>query len=130
MVAIKFGGQLDMLTDVEVGRAWTRSAIELGYQNQVSEYMVIADMDNETCDVCLRLHGKTFLLAPTRNKMINAMQQIVTKLKSPKGSVEGGFVFPFPKFEEVENNSPEQIRRMALVPPFHPLCRCDIVMLC
>jgi hypothetical protein len=108
----------DLLSDVEVGRAWTFTGIQLAQRQQVTEYVIIAEMDRNTCPVCERLHGRHFPVSGVASRMETALNstdvETITSL------------FPFPRESQLDNVSQETIRDMHLAPPFHGNCRCDV----
>jgi len=117
----KFGQEyLNTLSDVQVGRVWTWTGMEWGHRNGFNVYMVLAEMDGNTCDVCGMIHGKEFAVEDARNKLTDAGTETdVTKIKD---------FLPFPRHAELDNKSPAQWKSMALVPPFHGRCRCQVVL--
>jgi hypothetical protein len=124
MVSEKAENNLDQLSDIQTGRMWNWSALELAHQQGVVEYQVIAEIEdkaNPPCDVCLRIHGKTFPVDVSRDKMTVLIEMAsgdkITRIDS------------FPQLEDVDNISSKEMRGMVLHPPFHPNCRCQIVLL-
>jgi len=82
--------------------------------------MVIAEMDGATCEVCRMIHGKEFAVEDARQKLLvmasrNNVPDIVKSM-------------PFPRHGDLDNKSPNEWKRMALTPPFHSRCRCQVVM--
>lgn len=106
-VVLGFDGGLESMSDVEVGKLWTNTALELGKQSKINEFMVVAEMDDRTCDVCFRMHGTVIALEDV--------------------DMEG--TEDFPEVEDIDNISAEERGKLGLRPPFHPNCRCDVVML-
>jgi len=45
------------------------------------------------------------------------------------GATEISQAEPFPRVADIDNKTLDEISRMGLLPPFHPRCRCDVVML-
>lgn len=115
-------GNLEGMADINVGRAWSWSGLELGSQQGITEYQIIAELDQKTCPVCERLHGRTFPLEKARGQM----QDFMGKAHSAATLAAG---MAFPRVSQVDNKSPEQIRAMAVSPPFHGSCRCQVVLL-
>lgn len=105
-------GNLEGMADINVGRAWSWSGLELGSQQGITEYQIIAELDQKTCPVCERLHGRTFPLEKARGQM----QDFMGKAHSAATLAAG---MAFPRVSQVDNKSPEQIRAMAVSPPFH-----------
>jgi len=112
---------LKTMSDVQVGRAWSFTGIEMAHGQAVTEYQVISEWDARTCPVCKRLHGRHFSVQQTYTRMKNVLKQ-----RSPD-KISGAM--PFPRVKDVDNKSPKQIRSSGYCPPFHGRCRCDIVML-
>lgn len=104
------------VADVNVGRAWTYSGLELAYQNEVEEYMWVAHLDdpNRPCSPCTRLHGKRFNVLITRDKVLKVLAE-----KDPDKISE---IAPFPRVEDLDAKSPEEIMNGAHSPPAHNRC--------
>ncbi len=111
---------LDTLSDVQTGRAWTWTGIEWGFRNGFSIYMVIAELDGATCEVCRMIHGKEFAVEDARQKISTAAGM--------RNATEVVEFMPFPRHKDLDNKSPSQWKGMALTPPFHNRCRCQVVM--
>ena len=99
-----FGQNLDTVTDVEIGKAWTNTTIQYYVENGVTKFVSIAELDGNTCIVCRHLHGKSI------------------------GS-EGNPDLPFPQLEDVDNIPPEEVGAKGYRPPYHPGCRCIVAPL-
>jgi len=106
----KYDKMLELMDDVRIGRAWTDIAIGMGKENGIKEYMSVAEFDERICLVCLKLHGQIFPI---------------------EGALEEGEAEerPFPEYENISGLAPEKISMMKLRPPYHPGCRCNIVVL-
>ena len=119
----------DNLSDVHVGRLWNFTALEMAHNASVTYYQVISQRDKRVCPVCNLLDGKTFGVQETWEKIngnlfpsegkkdANALAEAIQK------------AFPFPRVRNIDNLSPSQVAASGYFPPFHPLCRCQIVML-
>ena len=99
------------LSDVQVGRTWTNTGIQMAYEQAVTEYMVVSEADAKVCPVCRRLHGKHFAIEDAYKKMQQGM-----KTTDPDKLNK---LFPFPRTRHLDNKSPKEIRAMGLSPPFH-----------
>jgi hypothetical protein len=110
------------LGDVYAGRAWQGTTISLAHEKGFDQYQVIAVTDKLTCPVCSRLDGRTFKVEKSYDKFDTYLhtQGNVDKIIS---------LFPFPRVADVDNKSPAQIGVSGWMPPFHPKCRCEMVML-
>lgn len=109
------------MTDVEVGKAWTATGVELAYRNNVAEYMIVAQVDspNKPCFVCRALHGKSF-------SVVQAKENIDHWL-SLKGTEDFAKEAPFPRIADLKNLSREEMHARGELPSFHSHCRCDVV---
>lgn len=117
------GRFIDGIADVEAGRAWQMTALQTAEAQNVTEYQIIAERDQVTCPVCEHIDGKVFSLQHGYRKMEQYFQL------APDQAEDIASLFPFPRINDVDNVSPEQVRNLDLVPPFHPRCRCEMVML-
>lgn len=111
----------DNLSDVQAGRVWTQTGIEYAYQQGVTEYMVVSERDKATCPTCRRIDGRTFSVSAARERIVEAL--------NAESTADIAAAQPFPRVGDLDNRPPEEIRGMALAPPFHGRCRCDVIML-
>ena len=109
------------MSDVQVGRTWISTGIEYAYSQGVTEYMVVSERDKATCPVCRRIDGRTFRVTQAREKIAEALNA-----ETAEGVAEAA---PFPRVSDIDNQPPEAVRELGLVPPFHGRCRCDVIML-
>jgi hypothetical protein len=109
------------MTDVEVGKAWTATGVELAYRNNVAEYMIVAQVDspNKPCPVCRALHGKSFSVVQAKKN--------VDHLMVLKGTEDFAKEAPFPRIDDLKNLSREEMHARGELPSFHSSCRCDVV---
>lgn len=112
------------LSDVQIGRVWTWTALKLGQEQKREKYQVIAELDNKTCKVCFRLHGKDFYLEPALRKLDE-----IVKEGNEMTPEELADEIPFPKISDIDNMTREELMESGFEPPFHNNCRCDIVLL-
>lgn len=112
----------EQMTDVEVGKAWTATGIEMAYRNGVQEYMIVAQVDdpNKPCPVCRALHGKRFSVEKAREN--------VDHLMSLTGTEDFAKEAPFPRIDDLKNLSREEFYDRGDLPSFHNGCRCDVIM--
>jgi len=101
---------LHAAADVHVGRVWSYTGLQTAVQNNVAEYAVVAVWDDATCPVCESIAGKTFSVE-------SAYESVMHYLDSD--SRYDAQSMPFPRIEDLDNKSPEQVRDMGLIPPFH-----------
>lgn len=113
------------MSDVQVGRAWTYTGVELAYQNEVAEYVIVAQMDsvNKPCLPCQALDGQHFSVVKTREVLRETLA--LTDPEEIKNAA------PFPRFAELTapDMTPEKISEHGYSPPFHNQCRCEIIFL-
>jgi len=111
------------LTDVEIGKVWSSTGIELAYRYDVEEYQIVAQMDdpNKPCEPCQMLHGHRFSVVRARDSMLSLIES-----NDPEAAKT---YHPFPRKSDLMGRSPEEISESGYVTPFHPRCRCDIVFL-
>lgn len=112
---------LEGMTDVEVGKAWTSTGVELAYRNNVAEYMIVAQVDdpNKPCPVCRAMHGKSFSVVQAKKN--------IDHLMTLKGTEDFAKENPFPRIGELRNLSREEFHARGDLPSFHSACRCDVV---
>jgi hypothetical protein len=89
-------------------------------------YRITEQLDNRICSVCAIMHGKTFTVAPALNRLETILlERDITAIKA---------LAPFPKqtaasIKELESMSRDELRRNGLdTPPYHPLCRGQLVV--
>ena len=102
--------------DVHMGRIWSFTGLQMARANKVSEYMVKAQWDNVTCPVCADLDGKTFSVE-------HAYEDAVNYLADDSADAR----IDFPRMDDLDNKSPEEVRSGDWCPPFHGRCRCDVI---
>jgi hypothetical protein len=116
-------GYLKMTGDVHMGRVWSFTGLNMAVNENVSEYMIVAQWDKITCDVCIRLDGHHFPVKPAWDVILRYLQM------QPGDLAVANALLPFPKVKDLDNKSPEMIRIDGWFPPFHGRCRCDVVFL-
>jgi hypothetical protein len=107
------------LSDIQVGRMWNFTGIEIAQQHGVKTYVIVAHYDRRTCPVCRRLDGKTGDVGPVHSRMLDVLAT------SDADTINR--MMPFPRLNDVDRLPPEAIHSMGLTPPFHSRCRCEIV---
>jgi hypothetical protein len=110
------------MSDIEVGRTWNHTGIRVAADEKVVAYQVISERDKQVCPICNRVDGHVFRVAPQVKKM---NQYIAAEGDTDKINN----LYSFPRIDDVDNISPEQMTKLDLMPPFHGRCRCDVVML-
>jgi len=120
-ISEKGAAYFENMVDVQVGRLWTQTGLQLGANRGATTYMSVAVGDVRTCPVCQRLDGKTFNVGRAMDRIERAL--------SLTGAAEIAAATPFPTEEELDNKSPEQVRNAGFFPPYHGSCRCDVVMI-
>lgn len=113
------------MSDVQVGRVWNYTGLEVSYQNDVSEYMIVEQMDakNKPCPVCQALHGQHFSVEASREKVIQVLKETdPEKIKEMQ---------PFPRINEIvaPDMTQDKISKKGYMPPFHGSCRGNVVFL-
>jgi len=116
------GKYIDGVADVQIGRAWTFTGLEMAKQNRVTACQIVAHRDEVTCPVCESFDGKYVDVAPAHANMMQLLEAPV----DADGLVAAA---PFPRLPDIDNKSPSQVRALGFLPPFHNKCRCDIVYL-
>lgn len=112
--------------ELVAGNATTRAtvfgSIEPMLQADVKEYEIITAADERVCPICSRMNGKKFKIehaVELRDKLLNA--------KTPE---DVKTIHPWYRAQEIDSWEPEALARKGMaLPPFHGLCRCDIVAL-
>lgn len=106
------------MSDVQVGRVWNYTGLELAHQNDVEEYMIVAQMDdpNKPCPECQVLHGQHFSVEKSREVMLDVLSQT-----DPDAIGEAAH---FPSFAELTapDMTQEKISQQGYDPPFHGSC--------
>lgn len=122
------GNYLGTLSDVEMGRLWGWTGVELAYQAGATEYQILSQRDKITCPVCTRLDGKVFKVANTRENVNSKIKELdldldLSNLSSGSSPVfladTISAAFPFPRMKDVDNIPPSQLPKSGLVSPFH-----------
>lgn len=109
-------GRMETLSDIDLGKMWSYTVLINMELDGVAVFISVAEMDNRTCDVCLRLHGKEIEIKTT-------LQSLAKYLKTPNNPPE------FIGFEDVDNKPPEFFKGLGNAPPYHPRCRCSMIPL-
>lgn len=97
----KIEGGIKRMSDVQVGRIWNDSQLQVGANRGFKEYMSVSERDKDVCDFCDELDGQTFSIQSAKDK-IGEEQEFL--------SVDD--------LEEMED-----IGEAGLRPPYHPACR-------
>jgi len=111
------------VADVHAGRMWNFSGLQMMQATGITTYQVVATWDRRTCPVCKNIDGKIFDVPQAYAKMTEYLD---IDPGNPEAIAEA---MPFVRFSDVDNKSPKEVRAMGLTPPFHPRCRCDVVVL-
>jgi len=115
-------GQFGLTTDIDAGRAWQHTGIFYADQNNATVYQVLAERDRVTCPVCKKLDGTTYT--------VKGQVEKINQFMEAAGNVDAvSQIYRFPRIEDVDNRSPEELRNQDLIPPFHGNCRCEIVVI-
>lgn len=104
-----FEDKIDRMVDVETGKLWNDSQIQVGKENNLSEYLWVAEEDEKVCDVCGELDGQTFTVE-------SAMDQISKE-------EERSFL------DISDTDDMDDVSNLGFRPPAHPACRCHIEFL-
>lgn len=106
------------VSDIHAGRLWNFTGLTMAREQNVTEFQIIAVMDNLTCPVCTRLHGTRFNVEAVHEKMVT----LLTEEGDQDAIAEA---FPFPRMADVDNVSSAQKRSLQTAPPFHGKCFID-----
>lgn len=121
------------MSDVNVGRLWNFTALEMAHNAGVTTYQVIAQRDKITCPVCNRLDGRKFSVQQAWESIEKSMPGFsvadVTASNANGLAAAMQQAFPFPRVAQIDNLSPQQVSNQGWFAPFHGRCRCDTVML-
>ena len=107
------------VSDVQAGRAWTHTGIAMAHAEGITEYQVISEGDRNVCPVCARLDGKVFEIPGAMERL-----EATLELQDPEAIAAAA---PFPRLDDVDNKSLDELRGSAFYPPFHGRCRCEVV---
>jgi len=113
--------------NLHAGRLWSLAGLQMMRKSGITTYMVTAQWDHETCPPCQILDGKIFEVKQAYNKIMKCIKKsrgAVTEMADIFASA-----FPLVRFEDVDNKSPEAVRKMGLLPPLCDSCRCNIISL-
>lgn len=108
------------LEDITAGKVWGYSAIAVALKMRVDTYMVVSTLDKVCCPVCQIIHGHVFSVA----QAVQEMTEVLARLHSGED-----IVVDFPRTDALIDLTKEEIRERAYTPPFHPACRCEIMLL-
>lgn len=109
-------------SDVHAGRLWQFTGLQMAHEREVTDFQVVAQHDKKTCPVCRRLDGRFFPVERIYTKALNFLDE--------RGNADKiAEAFPFPRYDDLKGLSRDQLREKDLIPPYHNLCRCEIIML-
>jgi hypothetical protein len=114
-------GQFGLTTDIDAGRTWSHTGIMYADQTQATVYQILAERDRITCPVCKKLDGTTYSVKRQMEKVDQFME-----LAGDVGAIAE--MYRFPRIEDVDNRSPEELHNQDYIPPFHGNCRCEVVI--
>jgi hypothetical protein len=103
----------ESMSDVEVSRMWNGDGVALSKEQGIITMQIIAmieDVENPPCSVCLVFHGNE-VDVETADAKYNGEQP-----DDPQQYVE---MWAFPRFNEVQLMTPEELTDSGDVPPFH-----------
>lgn len=112
---IKQDGYWEGLSDVHVARLWHSDGILFADQNGVVECYIAGPDDQRTCPVCQRMVGQRFLVSDARAKIDRDIG-----ITDPDKYVAA---WKFPRIQDVDNISQEQLQKKGYLPPLHSRCR-------
>jgi hypothetical protein len=112
---------------VGAARIWNATGLQMAREGGASSYMSMSQNDwsggkKGVCPVCWFLHGKVFR-APQAAARLN---DFLGSQEDPQAARQN---FPFPRYDELDTVSFEEIRDRGYFPPYHPHCRCYVVPL-
>ena len=104
------------VSSTHVARVWHADGVLLAEQNGVATLRGVGPQDQKTCPVCMHLLGIEIPVKAAADKIRKGLE-----IKDPD---EYKAFFKFPRFDDVDNRSPEE--RLASVGPlpFPAHCRC------
>lgn len=111
------------LSNVEVSRLWHADGIALAKEQGIGRMIIMAMMGAvpPPCDVCEVMHGQEVDVDSASDKFAEDGE-----IEDPKEYAEA---WSFPRFNEVQLMSGEEITGDDHMPPFHLHCRCTMVPL-
>ena len=118
------GDYWDGLSDVHVSRLWHQDGVALAAENKITQMQIIAKLDDRTCDVCMVMHGNIVNVDQAAAKFDQDME-----IQDPDEYADS---WAFPRFNEVQLLSADDITSAGYMPPFHPGhkgqdgCRCTM----
>lgn len=100
--------KFDTMVDVQAGKLWTDSQMQVGAANGYGEYVSISEGDEKVCDFCDEMDGEVMDVGEAVNQ------------------IEGGDEQEFLSVDDLDDMDTES---SGLRPPYHPDCRCTIAFL-
>lgn len=111
----------ELVASNAVTRATVFGQIEPMLAADVEEYEILTAGDERVCPLCGRMHGKVFRIehaVELRDKILNA--------RTPEDIKT---IHPWHRAKEIDNWEPETLAQKGMaLPPFHAICRCDIIV--
>lgn len=109
------------LSDVQVSRLWHADGILLADENGVSECYIAGPDDERTCAVCQRMVGQRFFVKDAKKKIEDDIG-----ITDPD---EYAAAWKFPRIQDVDNISPDELQGKGFWPPYHNRCRHGVAWL-
>ena len=98
-----FDGKIETMTDVEVGRLWNDSQLQVGAERGFKEYMSVSQRDEGVCPFCDEMDGQSFSIEMAIDNIDEGDEQAFLTIDD---------------LEEMEDVADSGLRM-----PWHPSCR-------
>ena len=106
------------LSTLQVNRLWQADGVKYAEENGVSRLQIVAILDEVTCPVCIVMNGQEVEVKQQSKKIDKGLN-----IEDPE---EYAQAWRFPRFNEVQLLTSEEITDRGHGAPFHPNCRCQM----
>lgn len=109
------------MSDTQTARLWHADGVYLAESNGFKRGIISGPMDERTCPVCQNMVGIEVDIPEARAKFRSDAE-----IKDVDGYVEA---WKFPRIDDVDNISSEDLSAKGFLPPFHCRCRHNVAWL-
>lgn len=110
-------GYWDSVTDFNSHSAVIWGAVDAIHEQNFLYYRIVAQMDRNTCPVCVFYDGTTWSVADARRQLGDMLLMTAE---------ESAAAFPWPREKDLPESHSKIDEAPFGLPPFHLRCRCDV----